>query len=1062
MPIDTEAKAKEDTLKHRTHRLRRLASAAVLGVGMTAGVIGVTAGTAGALTTPKISATAATHVNSTGTTQPGANMKVTLAGSTARASKTVVLTAATTGGSAVFKTLTATGNTVTVNSSAVTAGTHKKWNVTVTTAATKVTQFITFTAVKYTTSAATGSVKVTPSGTATAGPFVGSPVTDATVTAASGNNTITATSKPTIATNGVGQTAGSLKVKLHNATGAAATNSKLKLTATVPSGTVDWSAAPTVTCTGCTAATATAPVGNAETITISVPAGTTATVSVTNVKYNTAAAVGTVTVTPTWKTSATTSTLGTFTPSSAVNAVATHATPSTRATTPILVATATLPVGKGTNGQAAGTWTVVLKGAKTHGWTATQKVHITVFLPTSHTSNCVSSVKYVTLTGTPKVTASGTGTSTTPTVTYTASGTGGHCTATSHNEVNIKFTNSGTFTKNTGEIVLAVSGVKYNVGKTTGTGDVSVAGALTGTAAFTHSTTAAPAGPSNAKVTLIYVTANTPSVTMTKTAFNQKISPVVIHETAPGQVTSPGYVCVSLTPTNGTSQNVFNTSGAPTAKVVKGTGKVTSKVTYEKTSGVAATTTATAKYARFKVTSASTKTASTYEFTGLTVNAGPTAGTETAKVHEVGSATNCNAGGKSLGTAAAYAIKVPTQQIYGATADATAAKILETAFPATGTAKCVGGHANASNTRPVIMATDQHFQDALASQYLAGYLDTGLLVNPGRVPGVTPLPSVVKNALRTEGVTQVYLMGGDLAESTTAMNALETTPAYNCGGTSVLTTGGKTRYITVTRIGGQTATDTAELVATTPPSSHVKSASFTGAYVGVNTTKGNGKYNDTAGTASAAPSTGAAIPTAILSSSKEFQDAMASAPMAWETSFPVLLTGPTTLSTAAKSGIENLGIRQVVLMGGQLAIYNKVVTQLEALGVSVVRVAGKTYGDTSVQLAKFLVNTVTNGRNWWTNAGGNNTVTVTRGNGFTDGMAGAVYAGSNHEPLLLTTNPQTVGAALTAFLKASGQKDSTHGIDTRGAAWEIKTLVVFGGPLSVTPTEINKMETDIG
>ena len=91
-------------------------------------------------------------------------------------------------------------------------------------------------------------------------------------------------------------------------------------------------------------------------------------------------------------------------------------------------------------------------------------------------------------------------------------------------------------------------------------------------------------------------------------------------------------------------------------------------------------------------------------------------------------------------------------------------------------------------------------------------------------------------------------------------------------------------------------------------------------------------------------------------------------------------------------------------------------------------------------------------------AGQMKAVYVARGNGFTDALAGAVITGHADEAQLLTLNPTTVGATLTAFLKAAGQ--SGKGINTTVTS-KITALTIFGGPLAVTPTVINKMETDI-
>jgi putative cell wall-binding protein len=395
-------------------------------------------------------------------------------------------------------------------------------------------------------------------------------------------------------------------------------------------------------------------------------------------------------------------------------------------------------------------------------------------------------------------------------------------------------------------------------------------------------------------------------------------------------------------------------------------------------------------------------------------------------------------------------------RIYGATADATAAAALETAFPATRTSTCVGGELTAADDRPVILATDQHFADALSSQYLAGYLDTGTLLTPG-----TSLSTATKEAFKTEGVTEVYVVGGSLAVTTAVVAEIEALPAYTCGGSAVLKSGTATRDVTVTRLAGATQYDTAEQIAVTPPSSYVKALAFPDAYAGLNITGGDGKYNDTAGSGSASH-TSAAMRTAIVASGTEFQDAEASSAFAYGTGVPILLTSPTSLSTAAVSAIQALQIAQVVVMGGPLAVSNAVVTSLEALGVAVLRVAGKSYTDTATKFAEFLVGAAgSKGVGWVLDRAPNatHTVTVARGNGYTDGLAGADVSGRDHEPLLLTTSPTAVGTYLTGFLKASGR--SSKGVDTAGTAGKIENLTVFGGPSAVTTAVVSQMQDDL-
>ncbi|MHB1920356.1 MAG: cell wall-binding repeat-containing protein, partial [Acidimicrobiales bacterium] len=390
------------------------------------------------------------------------------------------------------------------------------------------------------------------------------------------------------------------------------------------------------------------------------------------------------------------------------------------------------------------------------------------------------------------------------------------------------------------------------------------------------------------------------------------------------------------------------------------------------------------------------------------------------------------------GTAFAVGTQTVTR-VFGQTADATAAAELARAFP----------YASGScpTSRAAVVATTSVYQDALSSQYLARSLTTGTLLTP-----TERLSSVTATALEHEGITTVYVVGGPLAVTTTVVKAIEALTAYGCGKTSP---SGK---VVVHRLYGQTAYGTAEAVA-----AHVGTAptkSFPRAYGTTNAAGGTGKYNDTAGKGSPAPA--GSVPTAILASGEEFQDAQEASVVSYHTKLPLLLTPATTLSQTAVAAIEKLGIKQVILMGGPLAVTNTVEAALVAkTGVSVVRVAGKDYTDTARELARFEVAGATAGLGWTPG----HRIMVARGTFFTDGMAGAVLdsphnsatGASSARPLLLTESPTVVGTSLTTFLKLTGHT----GIDA-STAKTITGLTVLGGKLAVSTAVVAAMQTDLG
>ena len=385
-------------------------------------------------------------------------------------------------------------------------------------------------------------------------------------------------------------------------------------------------------------------------------------------------------------------------------------------------------------------------------------------------------------------------------------------------------------------------------------------------------------------------------------------------------------------------------------------------------------------------------------------------------------------------------------RIYGQTAAATAVVELEKAFPLSGsTPVCPGGASHS-----IVLASDNGYQDALSGQDLAQHLGTGTLLTP-----TTSLSKSTLTALRLEGIQKVYVVGGPLAVSTAVVNELEKTQAYGCGGMApVEKSTGATVTLSVTRIYGQTAYGTAESVALFVGS--VPTLTFADAYAGTNLTGGLGRFNDTGGSATEAPS--AASPTAILATDTSWEDAESASVISYVEGMPILLTAPTKLPATTAAAVKALGVRQVILMGGPLAVANTVVKTLELMGVAVLRIAGKDYTDTAAQLATFELSAVGSGLGW---RPAETSLFVAGGDGYTDGVAGAVLERArvaSQTPLLLTESSTTLGPYLKAFLRAVGTAGPGVGTDHR----TVSALTILGGPLAVTTALAAQMQTALG
>lgn len=79
------------------------------------------------------------------------------------------------------------------------------------------------------------------------------------------------------------------------------------------------------------------------------------------------------------------------------------------------------------------------------------------------------------------------------------------------------------------------------------------------------------------------------------------------------------------------------------------------------------------------------------------------------------------------------------------------------------------------------------------------------------------------------------------------------------------------------------------------------------------------------------------------------------------------------------------------------------------------------------------------------------TANLTRGDDFPDGLAGSVVAGNTHTPILLTETPTTLGQYLTGYLNFAGN-----------LATPTTALVIFGGPLAITPATAQAAAAQLG
>jgi putative cell wall-binding protein/uncharacterized protein YkwD len=282
-----------------------------------------------------------------------------------------------------------------------------------------------------------------------------------------------------------------------------------------------------------------------------------------------------------------------------------------------------------------------------------------------------------------------------------------------------------------------------------------------------------------------------------------------------------------------------------------------------------------------------------------------------------------------------------------------------------------------------VIASGRNYPDALAGNYLAGRLGAPVLLSEqGGVPAST------LTALDQLDVQRVVLLGGEGALGAVVAAAL------GAGGYTVSRVAGPDRFATaaaVAREGGA-------------PPSH----------------------------------------TALLASGRSFPDALAAGPIAYGSGIPQLLTEPGTLSPATATALTDLGITNVVVLGGPGAVSDTVVGQLQGLGLQVARLAGADRYATSVAIADWAVGALGHSRTH---------VDVATGTNFPDALAGGAHAGTGRQTVLLAEPgaAAATGAAATSLRTNAGVVAGGHVFGGSGAVDDVALASLIAAGQGVPP-----------
>ena len=277
----------------------------------------------------------------------------------------------------------------------------------------------------------------------------------------------------------------------------------------------------------------------------------------------------------------------------------------------------------------------------------------------------------------------------------------------------------------------------------------------------------------------------------------------------------------------------------------------------------------------------------------------------------------------------------------------------------------------------VVLSSGVDFPDALSANYLAKRLGTGTLLT-----APTTLSTAARTAIINAGVSTVYITGGTGAVSQGVENQIT---GLRVGGFSF------NAFINVVRLGG--ADRYATNVATNENN-----------LLGANTV--------------------------LLASGEDFPDALALGPVAYQKTFPLILTRGKVLGATEKSQLADFNPTNVIIAGGVGVVSAEIETSLKAQGYTVVRLAGQDRSQTAAAVAT-----------WATGTPGFSSLTtyIARGDDFADALAAGPVAGFNNEVIVLTTSTNLLGAGIPAYLgtktvgTATNQVAVLHALGLTGA-----------------------------
>ena len=173
--------------------------------------------------------------------------------------------------------------------------------------------------------------------------------------------------------------------------------------------------------------------------------------------------------------------------------------------------------------------------------------------------------------------------------------------------------------------------------------------------------------------------------------------------------------------------------------------------------------------------------------------------------------------------------------------------------------------------------------------------------------------------------------------------------------------------------------------------------------------------------------------TIVLTSSSKMIDSLTSSPLGIALNAPTLFVEKDTILQEVLAEINRLQPKKVIIAGGNSVVSEKVVKQIEAMGVKVERTAGENRFQTAVKLGEEIRRNSTNKTD----------IILANGYNLIDALTAGSLAAKMNIPILLTGD-----SSLNSITEKAIKE------------WGIKNVIVVGGDKQVSNGVISKLQND--